>query len=85
MSSAEFTEWQAYLTVEPQGYDIDTWRWGMMVAHITNAVRSTIATKRKPKVFKPSDFYPFAKDEKADLTPEQRAYIESKRKRRKKK
>jgi hypothetical protein len=69
--------------IEPQGYDMDMWRYGMTISNIVNAVRSTIPTGRgkKPKVFKPQDFYPNQK--KDDLTPAQRAYVERKRKRKK--
>jgi hypothetical protein len=88
MSSAEFTDWLAYMSIEPHGYDLDTWRWGMMTANICNAVRSTIPLpkgKGKLRVFKAEDFYPFRKnEERTDLTAEQKAYLERKRKRRKK-
>jgi hypothetical protein len=82
MSSQEFTDWQAFFAIEPTGHDLETWRWGMQTAHIVNAVRSTIPIgkgMRRPKAFKPSDFYPSTKKQD-DLTPEQRAYIERKRK-----
>jgi hypothetical protein len=83
ISSAEFTDWQAYFRIEPQGYELDTWRWGMMTASIVNAVRSTIPQPKgkRIKVFKASDFSPFSKGEKPqdDLTPAQRKYIEGKR------
>jgi hypothetical protein len=85
ISSREFTDWQAYFAIEPHGHHIDEWRWGMLAASICNAVRSTIAVPagaRRPKLFKPSDFYPMQK-RADDLTPEQRKYIETKRKRKK--
>jgi hypothetical protein len=79
MSSKEFTDWQGYFAIEPYGYPIDEWRWGMLAANLCNAIRSTIPTKKKLKPFKPSDFYPNQKPTD-DLTPAQRQYIERKRK-----
>lgn len=82
MDSQEFTDWQAFFAIEPYGYPIDEWRCGMMTANIANAIRSTIPTKKKLKPFKPSDFYPNQKPAE-ELTPRQRAYIEGKKRKRK--
>ncbi len=85
MSSREFTEWIAYFQIEPHGYHLDNWRFGMMTSNIVNAVCSTIPRKpgTKAKHYKPDDFYPM---QKADgLTEAQRAHIERKKLKRKRK
>jgi|GEM_PF-1840596 len=81
VNSEQFTEWQAYFQIEPFGFPVDEWRWGMLAANICNAVRSTIPLPkgaRRPKMLKASDFFLTRKE--SDLTPEQQAHIERKRK-----
>jgi hypothetical protein len=51
MSSAEFTDWCAYYSLEPWGYEAENWRMGMVAATVANA-----AGRKKP--LKPSDFLP---------------------------
>lgn len=55
MSSAEFTEWLAYATVEPFGPRREDVRAGMIAAMVTNVARDT---KRHPQAFTPDDFFP---------------------------
>lgn len=81
MTSEEFTLWAAFYGLEPWGCEIDNWRMGMIAATVVNA------TPRGPraKAFKPGDFYrsPYAVDKAVDdLTPQQRAFLERKRKKR---
>jgi hypothetical protein len=79
MTSKEFTLWSAFFALEPWGCDVDNWRMGVVASTIANVA----PRGDKARVFKPQDFYlnPYAKREQ-DLTPEQRAFIARRRKRR---
>ena len=82
LSSAELTRWIAYAGIEPFGYPMDNYRFGVATTTITNAIYSTIPIpkgKRRPKPLAPADFYPQRKKREPDLTPEQQAYIERKK------
>lgn len=88
MSSAEFTRWIAYSSIEPFGFPMDNYRMGVPAAAIVNAVRATIPIekgKSRPKPVKPSDFNPEQRKRDPDLTPEQREHIRKKREKRVKK
>lgn len=85
MSSAEFTNWKAYADLEPFGFEMDNYRMGVPAAFISNTINGTVNWKRKPKRWKGADLYPGKKFATApDLTAEQRAHIDSKKKARKK-
>lgn len=61
MSSAEFTERIALGNIEPDGWEMDNWRMGVIVSGICNAVIATIPMpkgKKRPKPLTPEDFYP---------------------------
>lgn len=86
MSSSEFTRWIAYAEHEPFGYPMENFRFAVGHTTVANAVYSTIPVprgKRRPKPLKPEDLYPAKKRAEVDLTPEQRAHIAKKRKRKK--
>lgn len=52
MTSAEFSEWAAYASLEPFGFHMDNFRMGQVAATAWNAARRS----RKPLVA--ADFYP---------------------------
>lgn len=54
MSSHEFTYWIAYYSMEPFGYEIESWRAGMQAA----ATANTAGTKKGGQKFTPADFIP---------------------------
>lgn len=74
MSSAEFTYWLAFYSMEPFGYDIETWRAGMLAA----ATANTAGTKKGGKPFVPSDFIPTKKQApRGQEISEQRRILEA--------
>ena len=81
MTSAEFTQWLAYQSVEPYGYPMERWDSGLIVSQIVNAIYATIPIpkgKRRPKPLQPKDFMPQAKERGPELTPKQKAHIRKK-------
>jgi len=52
LSSSELTEWMAYFSLEPFGYELDNYRTGVIAATIANT------TPGIKKTYKPSDFFP---------------------------
>jgi hypothetical protein len=84
MSSAEFTQWLAYNGVEPFGYEMETWRFGMVASAIVNAIYASAPRgprSRRPKILKPHDFYPPTRASRGPrLTKAQADHIERKRK-----
>lgn len=81
MSSAEFTDWIAFFLIEPHGYDLENWRWGMQTSNIVNAIRSTVPGNKQS--FKTEEFYPTKTG--SQLTAGQRDYVERKKSKRKQK
>jgi hypothetical protein len=81
MSSTEFTDWCAYMRLEPFGYEVENWRAGMIAAAVCNTlIRSTGVGSKRQKLLHPSDFYPPTKGaSKSKLTPEQRRFLEKRR------
>jgi hypothetical protein len=90
MSSLEFTESLAFYLAEPWGFEVENFRFGTLTAAVVNQVAATIpkqpgATRKSAK---PTDYYPESsktKNRQPQLTREQKAYIERKRKQRKQK
>lgn len=80
ISSAEFSQWIAYASIEPFGYPIENYRMGVPSAAIINAIKATIplAKGKRHKPVKASDLYPQQPKAEPDLTPKQRAYIRKK-------
>lgn len=62
MSSPEFSEWAAFYTLEPWGYEMENWRVALIAAMVANTVRNP---KKKRKAYQPEDFMP-----KEDAEPE---------------
>lgn len=62
MSSAQFTEWLAYASIEPFGYEIENYRAGVIAATVANVA----PRKKGARPLKVSDFYP-SKSTKAPL------------------
>ena len=54
MTSVEFTDWCAFYSLEPWGFDSDNWRMGVIGATVANY------SGRVKKAVKPSDFFPKA-------------------------
>jgi hypothetical protein len=83
MSSAEFTRWIAYAGIEPFGYPIDNYRFGISTQEIVNSVRSTIPVPKggkRPPMLRAEQLYPTTK--KADqqqLTDAQQEFLRKKR------
>jgi len=55
ISSAEFTEWFAFYTLEPWGYEVENWRSGLVAAMVANTARDP---KKHRKPYQPEDFMP---------------------------
>lgn len=60
ITSAEFSDWCAYFSVEPWGYGIENWRMGVVAATVANysgnvkkAVKVSDFLPRKPKKLTP--------------------------------
>jgi len=85
MSSHEFTHWIAYANVEPFGYPMENWRYGMNTAAVVNAVRSTIPVPHGRPSLKPVQVETFlpVRNRRAELTPKQVAHLQRKRAKRK--
>jgi hypothetical protein len=87
VSSARFTQWIAYQGIEPNGWQMDNWRFGMLAASVVNAVYSTIPVQKgrsRPKPLKPSDFYPpTSRPQQQPLTKEQAEFLRKKHGKRK--
>lgn len=66
MSSAEFTEWAAFYSLEPWGFDMENWRFGVIASVIANSVRDR---KKRKRPFVPEDFMP-SEDKAARRTSE---------------
>lgn len=64
MSSAEFSEWMAFYSIEPFGEERADIRQALTTSAIHNSVQ---AQTKKPKWTKPEDFMPFS--EKAAPQP----------------
>lgn len=74
MSSEEFTHWIAYFGMEPWGYDIETWRMGMLCSTSAN----TAGPKKGGKPWRPQDFIPKKQDApRGQSIAEQRAILQS--------
>ena len=52
ISSKELIEWQAYLLLEPTGFEIENWRFGYEMSVLHNINRDPEASEE----FSPSDF-----------------------------
>lgn len=77
MSSAEFTQWKAYHSVEPFGFEMDNFRMGVVAASVVN-----VAPRGKgAKALVPSDFYPARKKGSIKLGPRQQKQLAERRKR----
>lgn len=88
MSSAEFTRWIAYAGIEPFGYPIDNYRFGISTQEIVNAVRATIPVpkgSRRLPMLRAEQLYPTTKaaPDKPQLTDEQQEFLRKKRGKRK--
>jgi hypothetical protein len=59
MSSAEFTHWGAFFSLEPWGYEMENWRMGMIASTVANAA----GAKRNGKAWRVEDFVPQRKVE----------------------
>src|SRR5688572_11302664 len=57
MSSAEFTQWKAYHSIEPFGFEMENFRMGVVAASVVNVA----PRKKGAKALVPSDFYPAKK------------------------
>lgn len=84
MTSAEFTRWIAYAGIEPFGYPIDNYRFGVSTQEIVNAVRATIPVEKggkRPPMLKAEQLYPTTKtaNSKPQLTDEQQEFLRKKR------
>jgi hypothetical protein len=77
MSSAEFTEWLSYASLEPFGYDIENYRHCVVAATVANVA----PRKKGAKPLKPSDFYPAKQKTGPLLSPRQERQLIAKRKR----
>ena len=55
ISSAEFVDWCAFYSLEPWGYEADTWRMAVLASTTANY------SGRVKKPLKPSDFIPSPK------------------------
>jgi hypothetical protein len=53
VDSAELSEWLAYYGLEPWGYEMDNWRFGMVAAQVLQPYR-----KAGTPAFQPEDFMP---------------------------
>ena len=74
MSSAEFTHWIAFFSMEPWGYDVEMWRMGMISATTANAA----GPKKGGKAWRPDDFIPKKTDSSgAQSLEEQRAILQA--------
>lgn len=81
MSSAEFTRWIAYAGVEPFGYPMDNYRFGISTQEIVNSVRATIPVpegKRRPPMLRADQLYPVPKSA-GKSTLAQKEYVRKKR------
>ncbi len=79
MSSREFMTRFVHWQLEPWGPLADAWRAGIVAATVVNCT----PRKRGARPVKPTDFYtdPYAQDSaREELTPEQRAFIEKRKK-----
>lgn len=84
MSSAEFTRWIAYAGIEPFGYPIDNFRFGISTQEIVNSVRATIPVPKggkRPPMLRAEQIYPTTKasGSQPKLTDEQQAFLRKKR------
>ncbi len=61
MSAQEFAEWMAFFEMEPWGYDMENWRFGMLAATMANLHRDP---KKRRKPYRPEDFMPKSRREK---------------------
>jgi hypothetical protein len=73
--SSKFTELAAYLRIEPRGYEMDNWRFGMLAATVNNV--------QSNKKLKPKDFYPPGRKKQPQLSPRQQQQLKAKREREK--
>lgn len=55
MSSREFAEWAAYWSLEPWGWEADSWRTAMLASIIANTARDP---KKRRRPFTVDDFLP---------------------------
>lgn len=55
ISSAEFTEWQAFYQIEPFGPEADSWRSAMLASILANVNRDP---KKKREPYTIDDFMP---------------------------
>jgi len=84
MSSYEFTKWTKYADLEPFGYPIDNYRFGISTQEIVNAVRSTIPVPKggkRPPMLRAEQLYVTTKaaPDKPQLTDEQREHLRTKK------
>lgn len=82
MSSAEFTRCLALENIEPSGWEMDNWHFGMLAAGICNAVIATIQVPKgraRPKLLKPEDFYPAIASARKRLSPRQEQELKERR------
>lgn len=84
MSSAEFTRWIAYAGIEPFGYPVDNYRFGISTQEIVNAVRATIPVPKggkRPPMLRAEQLYPSTKtaNQQPQLTDEQQEFLRKKR------
>lgn len=62
MSSAEFVDWCAFYSLEPWGFQADTWRMGVLASTTANFSGNV----KKP--LSPADFMPSDKPRKRKIT-----------------
>ncbi len=60
MSAREFAEWMAFFEMEPWGYDMENWRFGMLAATMANLHRDP---KKRRRPYRPTDFMPKRKED----------------------
>jgi len=74
MSSAEFTHWIAFFSMEPWGYDVEMWQMGMISATSANAA----GPRKGGKAWRPDDFIPKKHEpSRGQSLAEQRAILQS--------
>jgi hypothetical protein len=71
------------MAIEPFGFEVENWRAGMIAAAVCNEIvrtRPVAPGRPRPKLLAPADFYPpIPGARRRQLTPEQQAFIERKR------
>ena len=84
VTSAEFTDWIAFQTIEPAGWDMDNYRMARICETVHNSIVKTIPVPKggaRPRMRAVKDFLPVIEGQGSgmtDLTPRQQAYIRKK-------